>query len=134
MADDMTVTILGLSKLDAKLHAINGALAGPAISAGLMAAAKVIETAAKQNAPVLTGNLRRSIHSEQLNALEAAVGTDVVYARRIEYGFNGADSLGRVYHQTPQPYMRPAFDENKDHASEVARAAIADVIDAAGAV
>lgn len=131
---DMTVNILGLPELRAKLEGMNAAIAGPAVAAGLMAGAKVLETAAKQNAPVVTGNLRRSIHSEQLGALEAAVGTDVVYARRVEYGFNGPDALGRVYHQPPRPYMRPAFDENKDKAADVARAAIIDVIDAAGAL
>lgn len=32
-------------------------------------------------------------------------------ARRLEYGFYGVDSLGRVYHQGPFPHMRPAFIE-----------------------
>lgn len=128
---DLSVAVLGIPELEAKLNAINVALAGPAISAGLMAAAKVLETAAKQNAPVLTGNLRRSIHSEQLSPYTAMVGTDVVYARRIEYGFSGPDSLGRVYHQPPQPYMRPAYDEEGDHAGDVARETIAAAIDAA---
>lgn len=31
----------------------------------------------------------------------------VPYARRVEYGFRGPDSLGRVYKQAPQPYMVP---------------------------
>ena len=131
---DMAVTVLGIPELQAKLGAINDTIAGPAVAAGLMAGAKVLETAAKQNAPVVTGNLRRSIHSESLGPLEAGVGTDVVYAARVEYGFNGPDALGRVYHQPPRPYMRPAFDEHKDEAGDVARAAIADAIDAAGAL
>lgn len=38
---------------------------------------------------------------------------DVPYAMRIEYGFIGADSLGRVYNQAPRPFMRPAWDLNK---------------------
>lgn len=32
-------------------------------------------------------------------------------AARLEYGFYGADSLGRVYHQPPFPHMRPALFE-----------------------
>lgn len=39
------------------------------------------------------------------------VGTNVEYARRIEYGFSGTDSLGRHYNQPAHPYLRPAFDE-----------------------
>ena len=42
------------------------------------------------------------------------IGTDVDYARRVEYGFVGPDSLGRVYNQRAQPYLRPALDENED--------------------
>lgn len=30
---------------------------------------------------------------------------------RLEYGFSGTDSLGRVYHQPPFPHFRPALEE-----------------------
>jgi hypothetical protein len=39
----------------------------------------------------------------------AVVGTNLVYARRIEHGFVGQDSLGRSYNQAPKPYLHPAF-------------------------
>lgn len=29
---------------------------------------------------------------------------------RLEYGFVGADSLGRMYHQAPMPHRRPAVE------------------------
>lgn len=32
----------------------------------------------------------------------------VAYARRIELGFQGKDSAGRVIHAQPYPYLRPA--------------------------
>lgn len=51
-------------------------------------------------------------------------GFQPAYARRIEYGFVGADVLGRRYNQPPQPYMRPAFDMRQGDA----RQAIADSI------
>lgn len=35
----------------------------------------------------------------------------VAQARRIELGFQGKDSLGRVFDQPPFPYLRPAGDE-----------------------
>ena len=37
------------------------------------------------------------------------VGSDSPYARRIELGFTGHDSLGRYYDQAPRPYLLPAF-------------------------
>jgi HK97 gp10 family phage protein len=44
----------------------------------------------------------------------AWVATNVVYAKRMEYGFKGPDKLGRKYSQAGRPYMRPAMDENKN--------------------
>ena len=38
---------------------------------------------------------------------------DIPYAMRIEKGFIGSDSLGRVYHQAPRPFMRQAWDLQK---------------------
>lgn len=35
----------------------------------------------------------------------------VAYARRIELGFQGKDSLGRVISTRPFPYLRPAAEE-----------------------
>lgn len=37
---------------------------------------------------------------------------DVAYALRIEFGFKGADSLGRVYDQRGYPFLRPSADKN----------------------
>lgn len=69
-----------------------------------------------------TGDLARSIAVGEVDVDGALagveVGTDVPYARRIEYGFSGADKLGRVYHQEPQPFLRPAVDV---HAAEIQR-------------
>lgn len=35
---------------------------------------------------------------------------DVVYALRIEFGFQGKDSLGRAFNQRAYPFLRPAAD------------------------
>jgi len=62
-----------------------------------------------------TGTLRRSVHVEVVQegtAMVAYVGTDQPQARRLEKGFVGRDSLGRLYNQAPQPRWRPAFDRN----------------------
>lgn len=37
------------------------------------------------------------------------VGSDVPYQPRLELGFVGTDSLGRVYHQAPRPAFAPAL-------------------------
>ena len=38
----------------------------------------------------------------------ATVSTNLVQARRLEFGFIGVDSLGRAYRQPPYPHWRPA--------------------------
>ncbi len=45
--------------------------------------------------------------------LTGVVGSNVEYARRMEFGFVGADSLGRIYNQLPRPYLRPALHKNE---------------------
>lgn len=62
-----------------------------------------------------SGTLRKSVHVEpntENGSPIALVGSDVKYARRIEYGFVGYDSLGRFYQQMPRPSWRPMFDIN----------------------
>ena len=71
-----------------------------------------IEAHAKRLVPVVTERLRSSIvHSvgKDAKGLYGKVSSDVAYAARIEYGFNRADSLGRNYQQSAQPYFRPAL-------------------------
>lgn len=113
---------------------------GRNLEVALVAGALPIMNAAKANAHVITGTLRRSLHigghadlapgfdpSEgysDIGGNEVAdltarvfVGTNLVYARREEYGFVGRDSLGRLYNQPPHPYLRPAFDDNEELAT-----------------
>jgi hypothetical protein len=64
------------------------------------------------NAP--TGDYRGSWGVEDIDAGPAAVakssGTDRAQANRLEYGFVGADSLGRTYNQPPYAHHGPAVD------------------------
>lgn len=41
-----------------------------------------------------------------------AVGTNLIYGRRLELGFVGVDSLGRKISQGPRPWLRPALINN----------------------
>lgn len=59
----------------------------------------------KQNTPVVTGNLRASWHLK-VEEKFLVIATGVVYARRVEYGFSGEDSLGRLYSQSGRGMVR----------------------------
>ncbi|WP_328403990.1 HK97 gp10 family phage protein [Streptomyces sp. NBC_00390] len=64
------------------------------------------------NAP--TGDYRRSWTHEIATdgvTVTATVGTNKPQGRRLEYGFVGADSLGRIYNQPPFPHVGPAVEE-----------------------
>jgi len=87
-------------------------------------AAALLEKTAKQNASgrpgpnVVTGTLRRSIRTAPIEpwgirGWQTNVSPTVVYGRRVELGFRGADSLGRHYNQPGYPYMGPAIRSTK---------------------
>lgn len=65
------------------------------------------------NAP--TGDYRGSwrveeVHDADPGTTSRSAGTDRAQANRLEYGFVGADSLGRTYDQAPLPHHGPAVD------------------------
>ena len=106
---NLSVTITGFERVELKLKYMQRAL-----EAGLtdIAAAGgfVIENEAKMLAPVKTGNLRRSIHTEWSATPtrgEARVGPSVDYAPYLEFGT-------RYMH--PRPFLRPAFQNKKQEA------------------
>lgn len=90
------------------------------LEAAVMVGLLPIQNQAVVNAPKISRNLARSIHSEIMESrqgyCEGATGTNLDYARRVELGFVGVDSLGRSYNQAAQPYLRPAFDEKRKEA------------------
>ena len=126
-----SVTVTGDKAVRRRMDAVRRALGGKGLLPPLRAAALVAQNDAKRRAPYLTGTLRRSIHMEDSGTNAVAVGTDVPYARRIEYGFAGTDKRGRTYHQAAQPYLRPALDENKREIRQEFANALRDVLKAA---
>lgn len=141
---NLTVRVEGVSVLDLKVkYLIDAAKAG--LRAGVSEAAGLIETEAKAIVPVDTGNLRDAIHTEdidtsaerQVKAVTPAYeadndyGFDPAYARRIEFGFVGQDRLGRMYHQAPQPYMRPALDAKEAEARQAIKDGVIEQLDSA---
>lgn len=111
-------TIEGVEQLTKTLKGLVKKASGAQLAVALRAGGLVIEVPAKAKTPVLTGNLRRSIHTEAestgSNSAEARTGTNVEYAPSVEFGTSN---------QRAQPYLRPAYDENKGRAvDEVADA------------
>lgn len=100
-------------------------------------ACALVEGAAKQKAPKDSGELARSITSE-VNGLTGVVYTPLEYAPYREYGtglfaenggrqdvpWNYQDDEGN-WHSTsgmpPQPYMRPALNENREKIVQILR-------------
>lgn len=104
------VEIRGDDELVAKLKGLARKATPAQVRAALMAGALPIQTAAVQKAPVLTGTLRRSIHTETAETSEGAVarvGTNVEYGPAQEFGTS---------RMSGQPYLRPAYDEKKGEA------------------
>lgn len=63
---------------------------------------------------VITGAYRASWRADVQGAgpvVVAEVGTSAAQARRLEFGFVGADSIGRHYAQPPFPHLGPAVDQ-----------------------
>ena len=107
-------------------------------------ACAVVERTAKEKAPKDSGALRRSIASEVRDSgqdLEGIIFTPLEYAPYIEYGTGlFAESGGRKdvpwsyqddegeWHSTsgmhPQPFMRPALDENREKIIQILKEAL----------
>lgn len=107
-------------------------------------ACALVERSAKQNAPKGTGELRRSITSKvEKNGSDiiGTVFTPLEYAPYVEFGtglfaenggrkdvpWNYQDDEGE-WHSTsgmkPQPYMRPALNENREQIKRILGEAI----------
>ena len=107
-------------------------------------ACALVERTAKQKAPKDTGALRRSITSEverEGNEMVGTVFTPLEYAPYVEFGTGlFAESGGRKdvpwcyqddkgeWHSTsgqkPQPFMRPALNENREQIKRILKEAI----------
>jgi HK97 gp10 family phage protein len=72
-----------------------------AIQNGLEESAMRVHARATELSPVDTGRLSQSI-TYRVDETSATVGSNVVYARRIEYGHSK---------KAPKGYLRPALDE-----------------------
>lgn len=119
-----------LEGLEEVLGALDDLADTSKLDAALGKACALVERSAKQKAPKDKGDLRRSITSK-VEGTEGVVYTPLEYAPYVEYGtglfaegggrqdvpWNYQDDEGN-WHSTsgmkPQPYMRPALNENRE--------------------
>ena len=130
--------------LEEVLETLEGMIDNDKIHSALGKACALVERSAKQKAPKGTGELRRSITSKVENEGNGAVGivfTPLEYAPYVEFGtglfaenggrqdvpWNYQDDKGE-WHSTsgmhPQPYMRPALNENREQIKRIIGEAI----------
>ena len=123
----MSIEIQGLDRL---LDSLENIADPQKINLAVGRACALVERSAKQKAPKDTGELRRSISSKVEDGV-GVVFTPLEYAPYVEYGTglfaeNGGrsdvpwsyqDDAGEWHTtsgQKPQPFMRPALDENRE--------------------
>lgn len=91
----------------------------PAVRISVESACALIEASAKGYAPVRTGALRESISTEIRETDKTIVGEvapHVSYAQFLEFG---------TYKMAAQPFMRPAYEENRGAILDLFRGNIA---------
>lgn len=118
----MGVVFSGVTEFEAamdalKVRMLEATAQAVADGAHLIQASAVKHAHGRPGPRVRSGTLWRSVHVEGPEdsgegSFTARIGPSVIYARRIELGFmNMRDSLGRLYHQPPYPYMKPGLED-----------------------
>ena len=123
------------SGLDDVIDLIDGLVDTQKLEKGMAKAVLLVEREAKMKAPRDNGDLARSITSKVETSggeVEGTVFTPLYYAPYVEYGtglfaedgngrkdvpWNYQDDEGNWHStsgQKPQPFMRPALDENRE--------------------
>ena len=134
----MSVEVKGLDQVFKKLDETVGE---EKVINNMEKACAVVERAAKENAPKDTGELRRSISSRVDNIDGDIVGvvfSPLEYAPYVEYGtglfaenggrmdvpWNYQDDKGEWHStsgQKPQPFLRPALEDNREQIISILR-------------
>ncbi|MFG2532830.1 hypothetical protein [Streptomyces sp. NPDC048516] len=101
------------ARLEAAAHRIGPAITHSVEHAADFGRAQIKGHASGRPGPnVITGYYRNSwqIETRRLPyGAQCTIGTEEPYGRRLEFGFVGADSLGRVYNQPPYPHVQPSL-------------------------
>jgi len=82
---------------------------------GALGVLKIQQHASGRPGPdIITGEYRRGWHvvfSMEGMYTQASIENDEPQVERLEFGFNGVDSIGRRYSQPPFPHIEPARAE-----------------------
>ena len=145
MAKVVTVKVEGLSDLGARMKGLSEDMNKRIARAATAAGAVVIRGAAQQKVAVDTGNLKKNIIVKRIPAGEAQLTSehivtvrqgkltakqkgsglqDAFYGRFVEYG---------TVKMAARPFLRPAYDENKERAVQAIKDRIAARLKKAGA-
>ncbi|DBA34936.1 TPA_asm: tail completion or Neck1 protein [Caudoviricetes sp. vir524] len=150
-----TVRIKGMAELTRRLRGVKTAIGDTLEEAGTKGML-VVEGGARSNVSVDIGELRRGITTKTLekteNSVKIGTGTNVEYAPYLEYGTGiyAENGKGRttpwVYYYAgtkgpegwrftrgnkAKPFLRPAYDENKEKVQEVVRGELERAIEGA---
>ncbi len=126
--------------LEEVLSGLDGLINTQKIEKALGKACALVEREAKKKAPKDNGELRRSITSK-IEDTQGIVFTPLEYAPYVEYGTGlfaeegGRKDVPWVYQddkgewhstrgQKPQPFMRPALDENREEIMRIIKEGI----------
>lgn len=97
----------GVLELQRKLAHLQGKVTPGKLESAIRAGLLIVEADAKRRAPVLTGALRSSIHTETQSSGKGATGrtgTNIEYGPFVELG---------TFRASARPYLRPAMDVNR---------------------
>lgn len=126
-----TVTVSGLRELDAALGQLPKSTGKAALRRTLKKAGQPIADDATAKAPVLTGALQISIGvgtklTRRQSKLHRKMFKDDKASAEVFVGAGGLAQATQAefgnHHQAAEPYMRPAWDGNKDQALEIIEA------------
>ncbi|MFH8813128.1 hypothetical protein ACH4GZ_39015 [Streptomyces hygroscopicus] len=100
-------------RLEAAAHRVGPAIYRHMSHVGELGRAQIRGHASGRPGPnVITGDYRNSwqvVNRRLPYGAQCTIGTDRPQGRRLEFGFVGADSLGRVYNQPPFPHVQPSI-------------------------
>jgi HK97 gp10 family phage protein len=134
----MKVKVEGFRELEASLSELPKATGKAVLRRVLKAAGEPIMSSAQQKAPVLTGQLETSIvTSTRLSRRQARLARRVGKSTvEMHVGTKNEAAVPQEFgtaRQGAQPFMRPAWDENKDQALDIIKSDLGSEIEKAAA-
>lgn len=139
MVDAVRIKVDGLQALGAKLRDMGEEMSTKIARGATGAAAGVVKKSAQAKAPKRTGNLAKNIITKRLGKSQSSLTSEhiVTVRRKRTKGQKASGEESAYYgqfvefgsiHNTPKPFLRPAFDENVSKAIDTMKSVISDRI------